>query len=70
VPLPGTSILAVAPLIGLAELHHRIAAVNEQEGGIVAKLRLAEADIRQMGKQWIEDLAELVRLRGEETESS
>jgi len=67
VPLPGTSIVAVAPLIGLAELHHRIAAADEQ--GILGKLRLAEADIEKMGKQWIEDLGNLVRPRGDEENS-
>jgi hypothetical protein len=67
VPLPGTSIVAVAPLIGLAELHHRIATADEQ--GILGKLRLAEADVRQTGKQWIEDLGNLVRPRGDEETS-
>ena len=69
VPLPGTSIVAVAPLIGLAELHHRIAGADEQEEGILAILRHAEADIRQKGKQWIEHLADLVRSRGDEMET-
>jgi hypothetical protein len=68
VPLPGTSIVAAAPLIGLAELHYRIAGGDEHEEGVLARLRSAEADIRQRGKQWIEELANLVRPRSDDTE--
>ena len=62
VPLPGTTILAVAPLIGLAELHHRVTAGPGLGGAVEAvKTRLADSEIVQLGRQWVQDLAEALK---------
>ena len=65
VPVPGTSIVAVAPLIGLAELHHRLSTATEQSGGLVAQVRLADSEVRALGQRWIKDLAKLIEQRGD-----
>lgn len=65
VPLPGTTVLAVAPLIALAELHHRLSAESGVSGAIRSlKTRLAESEIRQLGGQWVHDLADVLRSEG------
>jgi hypothetical protein len=60
IPVPGTSIVAVATLIGLAELHHRLSTMTEPSAGLIAQVRLAESEIRALGQHWIEDLAKLI----------
>jgi hypothetical protein len=55
VPMPGTTILAMAPLIALAELHHQLVAAHEG-GALEAKIHLVEVEIHHLGRQWIEDL--------------
>jgi hypothetical protein len=64
VPLPGTTVVAMAPLIALAELHHRLHA-DPGPGGAPwgATIHLAELEILHHGKQWMQDLA--VVLTGE-----
>jgi len=58
VPLPGTTVLAVAPLIALAELHHQLVAAPDPGGAPwVAKIHLAESEILHLGRQWMQDLA-------------
>ena len=61
VPLPGTTVLTMAPLIALAELHHQLGAAPGP-GGFpwAAKIRLAESEILHHGRQWMQDLADVV----------
>jgi hypothetical protein len=62
VPLPGTSILAMAPLIALAELHHQLVANPGPEGdSVLGKTHLADSDILQHGKQWMQHLTGLAK---------
>lgn len=61
VPLPGTTFVAVAPLIALAELHHQLVAEPGPGGAPwVTKIHLAESEVLDLGKQWMQDLAGLV----------
>jgi hypothetical protein len=60
VPLPGTTIVAVAPLIGMAELHHRLTTTTGPAAEFVAKLTHGEAELRRLGQRWLEDLALLL----------
>jgi hypothetical protein len=57
VPLPGTTVVAMAPLIALAELHHQL--VPALLGG--AKIHLAESEIVHLGRQWMQDLAGMLK---------
>ena len=62
VPLPGTTLVAVAPLIALAELHHQlVAAPGPDDAPWAAKIHLAESEILHLGKQWMQDLAEVLK---------
>jgi hypothetical protein len=62
VPLPGTTLLAAAPLIALAELHHQLTAAPGPGGAAwSAKILLAESEILQLGKQWMQDLAGVLK---------
>jgi hypothetical protein len=61
-PLPGSTVLAMAPLIGLAELHHRLAAARGRGGApLGAKIHLAESEILDLGRQWMQDLAGVLK---------
>jgi len=60
VPVPGATLVAVAPLIGLAELHIRMTSAKDQETGLGPRVKLAQAEIRRIAQRWIEDLTELV----------
>jgi hypothetical protein len=62
VPLPGTTVVAMAPFIALAELHHQLV-VEPRSGGtsLEAKIHLAESEILHLGKQWMQDLAGVVK---------
>jgi hypothetical protein len=62
-PLPGTSIVAVAPLIGLAELHHRLTATTDPRAELLAQVTRADAEIRRLAERWLQDLAQLVQLK-------
>ena len=58
VPLPGTTLVAMAPLIALAELHHQlVAAPGAGCAPLGAKIHLAESEILHLGRQWMQDLA-------------
>jgi hypothetical protein len=59
VPMPGTTVLAMAPLIALAELHHRLAAAHAYDA-LGAKMQLVESEIQHHGKQWMQDLADVL----------
>jgi hypothetical protein len=62
VPLPGTSLVAMAPLIALAELHHQVAAAPGPGGAPwAAKIHLAESEILHHGRQWMQDLAGVLK---------
>jgi hypothetical protein len=62
VPLPGTTVLAAAPLIGLAELHHQLVGKHDPGGASWgAKIHLAESDILHLGKELMQDLAGVVK---------
>src|SRR6516225_7842816 len=51
VPLPGTTVLAMAPLIALAELHHRLHAAPGPGGAPWGgKIHLAELEILHHGR--------------------
>jgi hypothetical protein len=61
VPLPGTTFVAVAPLIALAELHHKVATSTGSDAAPwAARIHLAESEVMDLGKQWMQDLAGLV----------
>jgi hypothetical protein len=62
VPLPGTTIVAMAPFIALAELHHQLV-VEPRSGGasLGTKIHLAESEILDLGKQWMQDLAGVLK---------
>ena len=58
VPLPGTTVVAMAPLIALAELHHQLHAAPGPGGAPWGgKIHLAELEILHLGRQWMQDLA-------------
>ena len=58
VPLPGTAVVAMAPLIALAELHHRLAAARDPGGTPWgANIHLTESEILHHGRQWMQHLA-------------
>jgi hypothetical protein len=62
VPLPGTTVLAVAPLIALAELHHQLVAAPDPAGAPwLAKIHLAESEILHLGRQWMHHLAGVLK---------
>jgi hypothetical protein len=62
VPLPGTTVVAVAPLIAVAELHHQlIGASGLGDSPLAAKIHLAESEVLHLGKQWMHDLAGVLR---------
>ena len=62
VPLPGTTVLAMAPLIALAELHHQLVAAPSPGGAPWrAKINLAESEILHLGRQWMQDLAGVLK---------
>ena len=62
VPLPGTTVLAMAPLIALAELHHQVAAAPGPGGAPwAANIHLAESEILHHGRQWMQDLAGVLK---------
>ena len=61
VPLPGTTVVAMAPLIALAELHRQLVAAPGPGGAAWgAKIHLAELEIVHLGRQWMQDLADVV----------
>jgi hypothetical protein len=58
VPLPGTTVVAVAPLIAVAELHHQLVAAGGPGGPhLVATIHLVESEVLHLGRQWMHDLA-------------
>jgi hypothetical protein len=62
VPLSGTSVLAAAPLIALAELHHQVVGKHDPGGeSWGAKLHLAESEILDLGRQWMQDLTGVLK---------
>jgi hypothetical protein len=60
VPVPGSTVLAVAPLIALVELHHQLTA---EPGGTAqaVKVHLAESEILNLARQWVQDLASVLK---------
>jgi hypothetical protein len=63
VPLPGTSIVAAAPLLGLAELHHQLAAMPNPAAELGAMVSHANAEIRKVAEHWLHELVQLVEPR-------
>jgi hypothetical protein len=62
VPLPGTTVLAMAPLIALAELHHQLhAEPGPGSAPWAAKIHLAESEVLHLGKQWMQSLAGVMK---------
>jgi hypothetical protein len=62
VPLPGTTLVAAAPLIAVAELHHQlIGASGIGASPLVAKIHLAETDVLHLGMQWMQDLTGVLK---------
>jgi hypothetical protein len=58
VPLPGTTVLAMAPLLAMAELHHQLHTAHEHGGVAEAvKTHLAESEILHLARQWVHELA-------------
>jgi hypothetical protein len=60
VPVPGSTVLAMAPLIALVELHHQLTAGS---GGVAeaVKIHLTESEILHIGRQWVQDLAGVLK---------
>jgi SPP1 gp7 family putative phage head morphogenesis protein len=48
VPLPGASIMAAAPMLALAELHHQITMTRNEDSTIIAGIALRAADTRRV----------------------
>jgi hypothetical protein len=62
VPLPGTTVLAMAPLIAAAELHHQLVAPPDPGGtSLGAKIHLMESEVLHLGRQWMHDLAGVLK---------
>ena len=62
VPLPGATVLAMAPLIALAVLHHRLGAAPGPGGAPWGeKIRIVELEILHLGRQWRQDLADVLK---------
>jgi hypothetical protein len=61
VPLPGTTVLAMAPLIALAELHHQVATADPGGDSWGSKIHLAESEILHHGRKWMQDLAGVLK---------
>ena len=61
VPLPGTTVLAMVPLIALAELHHQVATADPAGDSWGAKIHLAESEILHQGRKWMQDLAGVLK---------
>jgi hypothetical protein len=62
VPLPGTTILAMAPFLALAELHHQLVTEpGPNPAPWAAKIHLAKSEILDLGKQWMQDLADVLK---------
>jgi hypothetical protein len=55
-------VLAAAPLIGLAELHHQLVGKHDPgDASWEAKIHLAESEILHLGRQWMQDLAGVLK---------
>jgi hypothetical protein len=62
VPLPGTTVLAMAPLLAVAELHHQLAAAPGPDASTwAAKIHFTESEILDFGRQWMQDLADILK---------
>jgi hypothetical protein len=62
VPLPGTTVLAMAPLIGLAELHYQLVGKHDPGGtSWGAEIHLAESEILHLGQHLMQDLAGILK---------
>jgi hypothetical protein len=62
VPLPGTTIIAAAPLLGLAELHHRLSGTAEPGPAAPAEnMGLDDAEVRHHSAAWIAELTNLAQ---------
>jgi hypothetical protein len=59
VPAPGTTFLAMASVIALAELHHQLGAGLVLGAADAVKMRLAESEI--LARQWPQDLAGVLK---------
>jgi hypothetical protein len=54
VPLPGTTVIAAAPLLALAELHYRLwTAASDSEA---AEATLTAAEVHRRGKRFLQNL--------------
>jgi hypothetical protein len=62
IPLPGTTVLAAAPLIGLAELHYRLTATDESAPPAdKCGVGLTEPQLRPQAKQFAHQLGILMK---------
>jgi hypothetical protein len=61
VPLPGASLVAVAPVIAAAELHHRLIAHGLDAVSLVHSIHLEESELIDLGRRWMDDLAGIIR---------
>ncbi len=57
VPLPGTTFIAMAPVIAVAELHLHLVAEAGPDASLVQRVHLAESELLHLGRQWMQDLA-------------
>jgi hypothetical protein len=60
VPLPGTGLVAIAPVIGLAELHHRLFPLLVPAGTALAdQASLTAAEVHRLGNELVLELTGL-----------
>src|SRR5262245_56380620 len=60
VPLPGTGLMAVAPVIGLAELHHQLFPLLVPAGTALADhVALKAAEVQRLGNELVLELTGL-----------
>jgi hypothetical protein len=57
VPLPGTTFVAMAPVIAVAELHLHLVTASGPDASFAQRLHVAESEILHLGRQWMQDLA-------------
>jgi hypothetical protein len=60
--VPGTTVLAAAPLIGLAELYRQLVVKHEPgDTSRGAEIHLAESEILHLGQHLMQDLASILK---------
>jgi hypothetical protein len=61
VPVPGTSVLAMAPLIAVAELHHRLGTQPESNAALGNAQQLTHPEVMKFGSHWMQVLSNALK---------